>query len=223
MIRAVLLDLDGTLVDTIDFILSSVRHTFEGDPRAPTDAEWIAGIGKPIRVQIREIVGEDEDEIERLVVRYRAHQRANFEARTRAYPGAVDAISALRAGGRRLAIVTGKLVEPARWSTRHVGLEPHLDLVVGADTCARCKPHPDPVLHALSALGAQPEEAIFVGDSPHDVNAGRAAGVVTVGALWGSPMREELLASRPDHLLERIQDLPALVSRLDARADTPAA
>lgn len=221
MIRAVLLDLDGTLVDTVELILSSVRHTFEGDPRAPTDAQWIAGMGKAIRVQLHEIVGDDEAEVERLLQRYRAHQRLHLEARTRAYPGALEALAALRSEGRRLAIVTGKLVEPAEWSARHVGLAPHLDLVVGADTCARCKPHPDPVLHALAALGARPDEAIFVGDSHHDVAAGQAAGVVTVAALWGAAAPEALLASRPDHVLDRIEDLPALVSRLDAASDRP--
>src|SRR5215208_653979 len=99
MIRAILLDLDGTLVDTVDFILASVHHAFEGDPRCPTDAEWIAGIGKPLRVQLFEIVGDDA-EVERLVVRYRAHQREHHDARTRAYANAVDTVARLKAEGR---------------------------------------------------------------------------------------------------------------------------
>ena len=222
MIRAILLDLDGTLVDTIDFILASVRHTFEGDPRCPTDAQWIEGIGKPLRVQLLEIVG-DADEVERLVVRYRAHQREHHDARTRAYAHAVDTVALLRAEGRHVAIVTSKLAEPAARTLRHVGLAPLVDVLVGADTCARAKPDPDPVLHALSALGTAASEALFVGDSPHDVAAGRAAGVVTVGALWGATSRDALLLSRPDHLLERIDALPALVSRLDAGSGTSVA
>jgi pyrophosphatase PpaX len=214
-VSAVLLDLDGTLVDTVDFILASVAAAFDGDPRRPTDAEWIAGIGKPLRVQIREIVGDDDAEVERLVVRYRAHQRAHHDARTRAFPGAVEAVGRLRAGGVALGIVTSKLLEPALRSVAHVGLAPLVDVVVGADSCARPKPDPDPVLLALERLGRRPEEAIFAGDSPHDVAAGRAAGVRTVGALWGACSRAALEASGPDHLLERIADLPALVAGLD--------
>jgi pyrophosphatase PpaX len=220
MIRAILLDLDGTLVDTVDFILSSVHHAFEGDPRCPTDAEWIAGIGKPLRVQLFEIVGDDA-EVERLVVRYRAHQRLHHDARTRAYANAVDTVARLKAEGRRVAIVTSKLCEPAARTLLHVGLTRLVDALVGADTCPRAKPNPDPVLHALAALGVAPEEAVFVGDSPHDVTAGRAAGVITIGALWGATSRDALLLSGPDHLLDRIEALPGLVSRLDDGGDKP--
>jgi pyrophosphatase PpaX len=212
---AVLLDLDGTLVDTVEFILASVRHAFEGDPRCPTDAQWIAGIGKPLRVQLREIVGCDEAEVDRIVERYRAHQISHHDARTRCYPSAVETVAALRAQGRPIAIVTAKLTAGATRTLRHVGLAPLVDAVVAADSCARAKPDPEPVHLALSLLGRTAAEALFVGDSPHDVAAGRAAGVVTVGALWGASSRAALEASRPDHLLACLEDLPALAARLD--------
>jgi pyrophosphatase PpaX len=213
---AILLDLDGTVVDTVDFILASVRHAFEAHPLRPSDDEWLAGIGKPLRVQLREIVGDDA-EVERLVLRYRAHQREHHDARTRAYAGAAAAVGALRAAGCAIGIVTSKLVEPAERTLRHVGLAAQVDVLVGADSCERHKPDPAPVLLALERLGRRPAEALFAGDSHHDVAAGRAAGVVTVGALWGatSPAaRASLVAARPDHLLAGIDELPGLVERL---------
>jgi pyrophosphatase PpaX len=215
-LSTILLDLDGTLVDTVDFILASVHHAFDGHPRRPTDAEWLAGIGKPLRVQLREIVG-DEAEVERLVARYRSHQREHHDARTRAFGRAAEAVVALRAAGCAIGIVTSKLVEPAERTLRHVGLAPHVDVLVGADSCERHKPDPAPVLLALERLGRRPAEALFAGDSHHDIAAGRAAGVVTVGALWGassSTARSALLAARPDHLLAGIEELPGLVARL---------
>ena len=210
---AVLLDLDGTLIDTVPFILDSVRHAFEGRARRPSDAEWIAGIGTPLRAQLAEWTGGPDD-LEAVVARYRAYQREHHDRMTRAYGGAVTVVSALRDRGHPIGIVTGKLAQPAARSLAFVGLAPLVDTIVGADTCARHKPDPDPVLLALERLERTPRDAVFVGDSPVDVLAGRAAGVVTVAALWGACTREALVAAAPDHLLEGIDALLPLVEQL---------
>jgi pyrophosphatase PpaX len=217
-VSTVLLDLDGTLLDTVPFILASVASAFDGDPRCPTEAQWIAGIGKPLRVQLREFVGDDEAEVERLVARYRAHQLAHHDRSTRPFPGAVEAVRRLRERGCAIGVVTSKLLEGATRSMAHVGLVPLVDVVVGAHCAPRPKPDPAPVLLALERLGRSPAEALFAGDSPHDVAAGRAAGVVTVGVLWGACSRDAMEAAGPDHLLDRIDELPSLVDRLGARA-----
>jgi pyrophosphatase PpaX len=212
---AVLLDLDGTLIDTVPFILSSVQYAFEGRSRRPTEEEWIAGIGTPLRVQLAAYADGPED-LEALLARYRAYQRAHHDANTRAYEGAVDAVRRVHAAGHRLAVVTGKLAEPAERSLRHVGLSPYIETLVGADSCARHKPDPEPVQLALARLGAAPGEALFLGDAPVDIAAGAAAGVVTVAALWGACSREALVAARPGHVLADIRELPLLVERLAA-------
>jgi pyrophosphatase PpaX len=217
---AVLLDLDGTIVDTVPFILESVRHAFSGRTRCPTDAEWIAGIGSPLRVQLRSFA-EDAADVEALVARYREHQIAHHARMTRAYPGAVEAVRALRARGHPIAIVTGKMAEGASRALRHVGLDGDVDVVVGADACPEHKPHPRPVLLALSRIGRSPAEALFLGDSTVDVEAGNAAGVVSVAATWGACGREALAAVRPARFLDDIAALPALVAEL-AAADAPA-
>lgn len=211
---ALLFDLDGTLVDTVELILASVRAAFEGRPgRRPTDAEWIAGMGQPLRVQLGEFVGPAE--VEAVVERYRAHQQANHERMTRAFDGAVETVSRLKAEGRPVGIVTSKFQKTAEWTLRHVGLAPYVDVVVGADTVARPKPDPEPVRHALERLGRRPAEALFLGDSPHDVAAGNAAGVVTAAALWGACPRSCLEPAAPDHWLASIGELPGLVERLE--------
>lgn len=211
---AVLFDLDGTLVDTIQFILGSVRHTFEGyGGRCPTDAEWIAGIGTPLRAQLAEFALRPDD-VEPLLERYRAHQRLHFDRLTRAYDGAVEVVRGLKERGHPLGVVTAKLQEPAERAVKLIGLGDCVDVVVSADSCPRAKPHPDPVLLALSRLGRGPDEAVFIGDSPHDIAAGNAAGAVSAAALWGACSREVLAAARPAHLLERIGEVPGLVARL---------
>lgn len=214
---AVLLDLDGTLVDTVPFILQSVRASFAGRPACPSDAEWVAGIGKPLRVQLAPWCDGPED-LEAVVARYRAYQREHHDRMTRAFPGAVEAVRAVAAAGHPVAVVTGKMEEPARRALALVGLAPHVAAVVAADSCPRHKPDPEPVLLALARLGRPPGRALFLGDSPVDVEAANAAGVASVAALWGAASREMLLAARPAHLLDHVSGLPPLAARLSAGA-----
>jgi pyrophosphatase PpaX len=213
---AVLLDMDGTILDTVSFILACVRHAFGGRERSPSDADWIAGIGTPLRVQLSPWI-EGAEDMERVLDRYRTYQRDHHDAMTRPYPGAVQAVRTIRERGHPVAVVTGKLAAPARRSLVHVGMSELVDVVVGADSCARHKPDPEPVLLALRLLDRAPQQAVFVGDSPLDVTAGKAAGVLTVAALWGACTREALLAAAPDHLLEDVSALPELVHALARR------
>ena len=85
---------------------------------------------------------------------------------------------------------------------------------MGADSCAHSKPHPEPVLLALARLGRPSEEALLVGDSPHDLAAAKAAGATRVAALWGACGREVLAAAGADHVLDDVSGLSALVRSL---------
>ena len=212
---AVLLDLDGTLLDTVQFILDSVEYAFQGRPRRPSEAEWVAGIGSPLRVLLGGYTDGPED-LEAVAERYRAYQREHHDHRTRPYAGAVEAVRALKQRGHPIAIVTGKTAASAGRALALVGLASLVDAVVGADSCPGHKPDPEPVLLALERVGRRPEEALFMGDSVLDVQAGRAAGVLTVAALWGASGRAALEAAHPDYLLEDVGALPALVEGLSA-------
>jgi pyrophosphatase PpaX len=218
---AVLFDLDGTLVDTVPFILAAVRHAFEGAGRCPSDAEWIAGIGTPLRAQLASFAKRPE-EVEPLFQRYRAYWLEHHDARTRCFPGAREVVEALARGGHPVGIVTAKVEQGARRTLAHTGLLPFVGAVVGADSCAHAKPHPEPVRVALAALGAAPDAAILLGDSPHDVAAAKAAGVRGVGALWGACGREALAAAGAELFLSDVREVPALVESLE-RARSPRA
>jgi pyrophosphatase PpaX len=209
---AVLFDLDGTLVDTVPFILESVRNAFEGYGRCPTDAEWIAGIGTPLRTQLAGFARRPED-VEVLFQRYRSYWLLHHDEKTAAFPGAVEVVRELAAAGHPIGVVTAKIEQGALRTLAHTGFLPYVGAIVGADTCANAKPHPEPVLLALARLDRPPTEGVMIGDSPHDLAAARAAGAVSVAALWGACGREAL-APRADHVLERVTDLPALVRTL---------
>jgi pyrophosphatase PpaX len=214
---AILFDLDGTLVDTVPFILAAVRHAFEGYGACPTDAQWIAGIGTPLRRQLASFARRSDD-VEPLLTRYRTYWIEHHDRMTRLFPGALETVVELASRGHPLGIVTAKTEEGAFRTLRHTGLLGHLGAVVGADTCARCKPDPEPVRVALGRLERGPGEAVLVGDSVHDIAAARGAGVRAIGVLWGACDRAALAAAGADGFLEDLGSLPTLVA-----ADAPTA
>ena len=211
---AVLFDLDGTLIDSIALLLGSVRHAFEGHPgRIPSDQEWVAGIGTPLASQLREFAAS-EAEVEALALRYRTFQREHHDRLTTVYDGALDVVRTLAEAGHPLGIVTSKSNAMMERSLAYTGLGAHMRVTIGCDSCDRHKPDPLPVRLALEQLGYAPHEALFVGDSPHDMRAGKAAGVTTVAALWGPFSRPQLEPTAPDHYLEAIGELLPLVRRI---------
>src|SRR5512138_3273918 len=195
---AVLFDLDGTLLDTVPFILAAVRHAFEGYPRAPTDADWIAGIGTPLRAQLEQFAVRPAD-VEGLYERYRAFWLGKHDLFTKPFDGALEVVEELHAAGHPLGVVTAKVEVGAHRSLRLVGLDRFMSVVVAADSGVPAKPAPDGVLLAARSLDRAPGETIFVGDSPHDVAAGNGAGAVSVAATWGACTREQLAAASPRH------------------------
>jgi pyrophosphatase PpaX len=217
MLPALLFDLDGTLLDSIELILSSARYAFEGfQGRAPTDDEWRALIGRPLVDSFREFVPH-EPEVERLVARYREHQLLHHDRLVHAYDGVVAVIEQFARAGYPMALVTSKADWLARRALVHVGLDGAIPLIVGCDSTSRHKPHPEPVHHALGLLRAEAKDAIFVGDSPHDVEAGQGAGVYTIGVTWGAFTVEEMIRSGADLVIHDIQQLPPAVERFAAR------
>jgi pyrophosphatase PpaX len=219
---SLLFDLDGTLIDSIELILGAMRHAFVGfDGQAPTDEEWRAGIGIPLQTALRQYAPDDA-EVERLFGRYREYQLEHHDRLVTAYDGIVEAIRAFAAAGHPMALVTSKADWMASKALVHVGLDALIPVVVGCDSCVNHKPHPEPVQRALALLGAEADNALFVGDSPHDVQSGVAAGVYTVGVTWGAFTREEMVASGADTVIDLPGQLPGVVARFTSIRSRPA-
>lgn len=187
----VLFDLDGTLIDSGEMILSSFRHaTRTVLAREIPEAELAALVGgSNIHEQMRTIDATRADE---LVDAYRAHN-VPLHAELQSFAGIEPVLERLRAEGRKLGIVTAKRRKTVDLAFAVLPLERYFDAVVTSESTKRHKPHPDPVFVALDLLGARPDEAAFVGDSPFDVGAGKAAGVFTVAVSWGKLHPEERL------------------------------
>lgn len=207
----IVFDLDGTLIDSLGLILASYRHTMEVHlGRSLPDELWVRGMGTPLAVQMLEFAG-DEQEADAMVRTYQDHNLANHDRLVRSYPGVREAVGELRERGSTLAIATSKRAVATRLGLRSCGLpEDWFAAIVTADDVERPKPDPEPVLRALELAGeADPSRAVYVGDSVHDMRAGRAAGVVTAAALWGPNSRNTLAPTEPDLWVETPADLAA--------------
>ncbi|MCE9594580.1 MAG: HAD-IA family hydrolase [Planctomycetes bacterium] len=205
-----LFDLDGTLIDSVELIRLSFDHAIRVHRGVePEHDEWLAGLGTPLAVQFRRY-SDDERELDAMITTYREFNALHHDRLVREYPGVHDAIEALARRGVALAIVTSKQRARARLGLERCGLSHFFDVVIGVDDVQRHKPHPEPVLAALHELGAPAETAIYVGDSPHDLASGRAAGTRTGAALWGPFPRAWLEPERPDHWLSSPRELVSL-------------
>jgi pyrophosphatase PpaX len=179
----VLLDLDGTVIDSGAIILASMRHaTMTVLEREIPDSELMASVGGPgLEAQMR-VFGPER--VEELVRVYREHNEP-LHAQLEAFAGIEDLLVALKTQGRKLGIVSAKRRSTVELAFAQVPLGHLFDTIVGGDETELQKPNPEPLLLALERLAATPRDSAYVGDSPYDMQAARAAGVYAVGVTWG--------------------------------------
>ena len=205
-----LFDLDGTLIDSTELILASFRHTMRTHlGTVPSDAEWRAGFGTPLRPQLARYA-RDTNQLEAMVATYRAHNGAHHDRLVQPYAGIHEVVMRLTEQGAMLGIVTSKNRAATEHGLRHCALDRFFSVLVTSDDTTEHKPRPAPVLKALAQLDALAERTVFIGDSPYDCLAGKAAGVSTAAVLWGPFSRETLEPHAPDHWLERPEQILGL-------------
>ena len=210
-VEAILFDLDGTLIDTLELICASMRYATERVlGQAPPDEELMHNVGVPLIVQMREF---DEERAEELVATYREHNAVAHDDLVKEYPGVEAALESLKSEGYRLGIVTSKIHVMAKRGLECFGLERYFEVIVGFDDVEIHKPDPHPLLFAAEALGVGIERCAYVGDSPHDMTAAVAAGCVSVAALWGVASKERVLEPGPDYVVESMAEVAALFDR----------
>ena len=205
MPAAALFDFDGTLVDTTEMIHLSMRHATSsvlGRDDIPRET-LLANVGKPLPRQMELI---DAEKAESLLEAYRSHHEEHHDALIGEFPGVEESLARLRSAGILVAVVTSKRRLSVEMALKNFpGLRDVVDRFVTLEDTTQHKPSPEPLLRGLELLGGIPKEsAAYVGDSPFDVQAAKAAGLTSVAVSWGAFSEDRLREAKPDHLVPDI-------------------
>ncbi len=213
-IRAVVFDLDGTLIDSAPDITAALNHALEAEGLSPLPLETVRGmIGHGVRALCEKAlaacgVRTDPERVERLFAVFMDFAGRDPASRTIVYPGARETLSGLRAAGLHVGLCTNKQQALAGQVLAALGLAPLFDIVIGGGTYPM-KPDPAPLLAAAAALGATPAGTLYVGDMGVDRLTARAAGAPFLGVDHGHWRADD------PHLqgAEVVRDLPAVLER----------
>jgi phosphoglycolate phosphatase len=203
-----LFDLDGTLLDSAADICGAVQQVLSAHLDEPLPFDYLKGfIGFHLDHVFTEVLPNfTREQLDGLIASYKTAYLAREHGSTRLYPGVAEALEKL--GGRK-ATATTKGTPTTRAVLDRFGLLPYFDHVQGTDGFP-CKPAPDVLLRSIAALGARPEDCIFVGDSAADMEAGRRAGVQICAVDYGYGRAEALEKWKPDYQVSDLRELLAV-------------
>ncbi len=208
--RAVLFDLDGTLIDSYPAIAASVNHVrgLHGLPPLPLE-EVTPHVGRGPAHLLRCTVGPSN--LESSVAAYRQHHPGVMRQLTHLLPGAAQALHALHSSGRKLGICSNKPVAFTRELVEYLGLSGWLNVVLGPEDAGKHKPSPEILFCAMARLGVEAADTLYVGDMTVDIETARAAGVRVWVVATGSDSAEALDAAHPDRRLASLAEIPELL------------
>jgi len=215
-IDTLLLDLDGTLVDSNELILETFRQTLKKHMPTKTFSpdDLLAMMGPPLYETFGQMTS-DPAVLAAMIETYREiYVTIEFDYVT-VYPGVVDTLRYFHEHHFRIAIITTKFQVSATPSIRHFGIEPYIDLIVGLEDIKHPKPDPEPVFFAMKRLKSK--GAVMVGDNGSDLMAGKNAGIPTCGVGW-SYKRGALQALKPDFWIEQMSELIPKIQKYNEEA-----
>lgn len=209
-ITTVLFDLDGTIIDTNELIIESFLHALKGVvPESFNREHIIPKMGLTLKHQLQLFSGRDE--VDDLMKAYRAYNLSKHDEMVTLFPGVAEAIPQLRSQGIKLGVVTTKMRDSTNRALKLLGVYDAMDVIVTLDDVEHAKPHPEPVLKAIEALGAEPSATIMVGDSAADIESALGAGAIPVGVAWSLKGEKVLKDAGAKHILTDMKQLFTLI------------
>ncbi|WMT41131.1 pyrophosphatase PpaX [Paenibacillus sp. D2_2] len=210
MIRTVLFDLDGTIVDTNELIITTFMHVIDKHMDKPyTREQIIPYMGMTLEEQLQIFSGQED--VAHMVKEYRSYNNERHDELVREFPHVLEVIRAMHENGIKLGVVTTKIRLTAMRALELFGLRPYMDVIITVEDVQHPKPHAEPILTAMDQLNADPASTLMVGDSAADLKSAQAAGVRSAAVAWSLKGAEELQKYNPDYILNDMTDLYDLV------------
>lgn len=217
MLQALLLDLDGTLIDTPQAIVDVTQATLAELNLPPADPRAIReGIGLPLPVALGQLIGKGPAGAAEAVEVYRVLWRSRVTPRIPhlLYPGVREGLDTLKRAGLRLAVVTGKAQDGADSTVQAAGLTRLMEVVLGYTSVPNPKPAPDIALEALRRLEVAPADAVVVGDASHDLEMARRAGIRSIAVSYGAQPLAQLERAGPTWVAHSFPEVVQIASGL---------
>jgi pyrophosphatase PpaX len=206
--------MDGTLFDSERQEILAMRRLFCDDMGLEMDeGEIVEYIGVPSREVLEQLAPDRVEELLPLWLDY----QGEFLVESRLFPGVLEILRSLSRSGLGVGVVTGQNKGELEATRRHIGIDALIDVWVSADDAAFRKPHPAPVHLALEALGCLPGQAVMIGDTRFDMEAGGRAGTLLGAALWGVRDAASLLEYQPDFIFEVPQQVEDMLLGVQKR------
>lgn len=213
MLKYILFDFDGTLIDTNELIILALRETtrkFLNKDLTSDDLNSI--LGKYLEEQMRCLSPEHYQE---MILYYKSFYKANQDLMVKEFPGVREMLKEIKALGCKTAIVSAKGRGGIEHGLELFNLSEYIDVIVSAYDIQNNKPHPEPALKAMELLNAHPEQSIMVGDSPYDILCGKNAKIKTALVDWTIFPKDELYKLEPDYVIETPVDLVEVIKNLN--------
>ena len=211
-IELVIFDLDGTLIDSaMDLAISLDLAMKDEGLRSLSIEELKERISVGSKNLLRELVNDDRHAEKRVLDYYIKHYSSRMFDNTKLYPNVLDLLELLK--NKTVALLSNKREEPCKVILKYFKIDHHFKMVLGGDSLPQKKPSPEPILHICKELGIKPENTLMIGDSPVDLDAGRLAGVKTIGILEGLTPEDVMRKSQANIFLKKVGDIIALLNQ----------
>lgn len=207
-IRTMLFDLDGTILDTNELIITSFLESLKGTVPAGFGREHIIpSMGEPLVDQLMRFSGLAD--VNHLVNAYREVNLRLHDEYVKPFEHVKEVLEQLYRNGIKLGVVTTKMRLTTEKGLKFVGIHPYMDAIITIDDVVNAKPHPEPVLKAMELIGADPATTLMLGDSTVDIKSAVAAGATAVGVAWSLKGGQILRDAGADYVIDDMRELLA--------------
>lgn len=209
MIKAVLFDLDGTLIDTNELIIKCFKLVYKKYLDLDVSREEICKyFGEPL---LKTLQRYDEKNAEKLMEHFREYNSNMHDEMVKSFDGARETLLSLKALGIKTGVVTSKRKEMTTRGLKFINIEDTMDIVITPEDTKNHKPHPEPILVACNRLGINPSEVLYIGDTSFDIKCSKSAGTRCGLVKYTALPLEELMKLKPDYVVERLLDIVEIV------------